>query len=55
MLVVSVAMVVAPRQDQNEVYAYAVDYEGDVNSLFPLKKVDQNTFENSQEHLESRH
>ncbi len=23
----------------NQVYAYAVDYEGDVNSLFPLKKV----------------
>jgi hypothetical protein len=29
----------------NQVYAYAVDYEGDVNSLFPLKKVGQNTFE----------
>jgi F5/8 type C domain len=29
----------------NQVYAYAVDYEGDVNSLFPLKKVGHNTFE----------
>jgi F5/8 type C domain len=29
----------------NQVYAFAVDYEGDVNSLFPLKKVGQNSFE----------
>jgi len=29
----------------NQVYAYTVDYEGDVNSLFALKKVGQNTFE----------
>ena len=29
----------------NQVYAYAVDYEGDVNSLSALKKVGQNTFE----------
>jgi hypothetical protein len=28
-----------------QLYAYAVDYEGDVNSLFPLKKVGQNSFE----------
>jgi F5/8 type C domain len=29
----------------NQAYAYVIDYEGDVNSLFPLKKVGQNSFE----------
>jgi hypothetical protein len=29
----------------NQVFAYAIDYEADVNSLHPLKKVTQNTFE----------
>ncbi|MDP9288404.1 MAG: discoidin domain-containing protein [Thermoproteota archaeon] len=29
----------------NQVYVYVVDYEGDVNSLFALKKVGQDTFE----------
>jgi len=29
----------------NQVYAYAIDYEADVNSLIPLKKVGQDTFE----------
>jgi lysozyme family protein len=28
-----------------QVYAYTVDYEGDINSLFALKKVGQNTFQ----------